>query len=250
MPAGPLFSRDLQFFRDRPPFRDRPQLRDRAPRPASSLEPSLPDRIGALLRPGWARTVAVRRAIAALLVVLAAVLAFRDDPAAERAAVVVAARDLAPGIALTADDVEFADRDASALAAGTLTDVADAVGHTLAGPVPAGEALVDTRLLGPRLAAAAVGADDARVVPIRLADAGVGRLLREGDRVDVLTVTGESDSAMPDAHVLAHGAVVVLAQHEEASDQRERVILVALEPEQAVSVAAASLTSALTVTLH
>ncbi|TCN54755.1 Flp pilus assembly protein CpaB [Rhodococcus sp. SMB37] len=225
-------------------------FRDLAPRPASSLEPNLPDRIRPLLHPGWARSVAVRRVIAALLVVLAAVFALRNDPATERTAVVVAARDLTPGVALTADDVEFADRDTSALVTGTLTDLADALGHTLAGPVPAGEALVDTRILGPRLAAAAVGADDARVVPIRLADAGVGRLLRAGDKVDVLTVTGESDAAMGDAHVLARGAVVVLAQHEESSDQRERVILVALEQEQAMSVAAASLTSALTVTLH
>ncbi|MFD6857018.1 SAF domain-containing protein [Rhodococcus sp. NPDC060090] len=232
MPAGPVL------------------FRHRSPRPASSLELSLPDRIRTLLRPGWARSVAVRRIVAALLVALAALLALRDDPASERTAVVVAARDLTPGVSLTAEDVEFADRDTSALAAGTLTDLAHVVGHTLAGPVPAGEALVDTRILGPRLAAAAVGTDNARVVPIRLADAGVGRLLREGDRVDVLTVTGESDAAMPDAHVLARGAVVVLAQHEEASDQRERVILVALEPEQATAVAAASLVSALTVTLH
>ncbi|MEE2059759.1 SAF domain-containing protein [Rhodococcus artemisiae] len=240
MPVG------LSSFRDQLPFRDLAQ------RPASSLEPNLPDRIRTLLSPGWARSVAVRRVVAALLVVLAAIFALRNDPTTEHTAVVIAARDLTPGVALTADDVEFADRDTSTLVTGTLTDVADAIGHTLAGPVPAGEALVDTRLLGPRLAAAAVGvgADDARVVPIRLADAGVGRLLREGDRVDVLTVTAESDAAMGDAHVLARGAVVVLAQHEESSDQRERVILVALEQEQAMSVAAASLTSALTVTLH
>lgn len=225
-------------------------FRDHAPRPAPSLESNLPDRIRTLMRPGWARTVAARRVVAALLVVLAAVLALRDDPAADRTAVVVANRDLAPGVTLTADDVAVAERDASAVVTGTLTDIADAVGHTLAGPVPGGEALIDTRILGPRLAAAAVGTGDARVVPIRLADAGVGRLLREGDKVDVLTVTGESDATMGDAHVLARGAVVVLAQHEESSDQRERVILVALEQEQAVSVAAASLTSALTVTLH
>ncbi|MEE2031594.1 SAF domain-containing protein [Rhodococcus chondri] len=240
MPVGPS-----SFLRLRPP----------APRGARSasanLHPSLADRAVEFMRPGWARTVAARRAAAGALVVLAVVLAIRDDPGAERASVVVAVRDLSPGHALTADDVVVADREAATVPAGTLTNVSDAVGHTLAGPVPAGEGLVDTRILGPRLAAAATGLPDARVVPIRLADAGVGDLLREGDRVDVLTVAGESTTAMPDAHVLARGAVVVLAEHSTTGrEQRERVVLVALEPEQATAVAAASLVNALTVTLH
>ncbi len=119
--------------------------------------------------------------------------------------VVVAARDLAPGHTLTADDVAHVERDRSGLVAGTLHDLDDAVGHTLAGPVPAGEPLVDTRLLGPRLAAAATGFADARVVPIRLADAGVSELLREGDRVDVLTVTETDDGPLP-AHTSSPGA--------------------------------------------
>lgn len=181
----------------------------------------------------------------------ATVLALRGDPDTERVPVVVAARDLSPGRALTADDLTLSERDASGLAAGSLTDLANAVGHTLAGPVPAGETLVDARLVGPRLASAATGVQDARVVPIRLADAGVGELLREGDLVDVVTVAGATDAAVPDAHVLARGAIVVLAQRaDSARDRNERVILVALEPDQATAVAAASLVSALTVTLH
>ncbi|MFD3810479.1 SAF domain-containing protein [Rhodococcus sp. NPDC058639] len=240
MPVGPL-----SF-----PPRFTPPGRGRPPRP-SSLQPTFPDRIAERLRPGWARAGAARKAGAGLLAVLATVLALRGDPDTERLPVVVAARDLSPGRALTADDLTLSERDASGLAAGSLTDLANAVGHTLAGPVPAGETLVDARLVGPRLASAATGVQDARVVPIRLADAGVGELLREGDLVDVVTVAGGTDAAVPDAHVLARGAIVVLAQRaDSARDRTERVILVALEPDQATAVAAASLVSALTVTLH
>ncbi|MCD2096660.1 SAF domain-containing protein [Rhodococcus rhodochrous] len=214
----------------------------------ASLQPTLPDRFVELLRPGWSRIVRARRIAAGLLAVI---LALRGDPDTDRVGVVVAAHDLAPGHTLTADDVAHVERDRSTVVAGTLHDVDDAVGHTLAGPVPAGEPLVDTRLLGPRLAAVATGSTEARVVPIRLADAGVSELLREGDRVDVLTVTETEEGPLPGAHVLARGAVVVLAESGGSTrDRNERVVLVALEPEPATAVAAASLVSALTVTLH
>ena len=240
MPVGPF-----SF-----PPRSAPSGRPRAPG-LGSLQPTLPDRIAERLRPGRARAGNARRAGAALLTVLAIVLALRGNPDSERVSVVVAARDLNPGRILTADDLTVTDRDASSLVAGSLTDPANAVGHTLAGPVPNGEILVDARLVGPRLASAATGDHDARVVPIRLADAGVGELLREGDLVDVVTVAGGTDVAVPDAHVLARGAIVVLAQRaDSARDRHEQVILVALEPGQATAVAAASLVSALTVTLH
>lgn len=244
MPVGPF-----PFLR-----RERARPHRSSPHRSSadtSLQPTLPDRFAELLRPGWSRLVRARRIAAGLLAALAVILAVRGDPDGDRVGVVVAARDLAPGHTLTADDVAHVDRDRSALVAGTLREADDAVGHILAGPVPAGEPLVDTRLLGPRLAAAATGFPDARVVPVRLADAGVSELLREGDRVDVLTVTDSADGSLPGAHVLARGAVVVLAESGgSARDRNERVVLVALEPEPATAVAAASLVSALTVTLH
>lgn len=239
MPVGP-FS-----------FLQRESTRPRRSPAGTSLRPTLPDRFTDLLRPGWSRIVRARRIAAALLAALAVILALRGDPHSDRVAVVVAVRDLAPGHTLTADDVVHVDRDRSALVAGTLREVDDAVGHILAGPVPAGEPLVDVRLLGPRVAAAATGFAEARIVPIRLADAGVGELLREGDRVDVLTVSDAAEGPLPGAHVLARGAVVVLARSGGSSrDRNERVVLVALEPDPATAVAAASLVSALTVTLH
>lgn len=253
MPAGPS-PLNSQPFRRQPFHPPRPPAPAQPPLRPASLQPGPLDRFGELLRPGWFRTPTARRVAAGLLVVVAVLLMFRGDPGAARTSVVVAARDLSPGQTLTRDDVTVAERESSAVVAGTLTDVAAAVGHTVAGPVPTGEALVDTRVLGPRLASAAVGLDDARLVPIRLADAGVGELLREGDVVDVLTVAAEpvGDAAgPPGAHVLATGAVVVLARRDASSGTgRDHVVLVALGADQATAVAAASLVSALTVTVH
>lgn len=234
------------------PFPPRTRFRPpRVPRATTSLRPTLGDRASTMLRPGWTRTVAARRGAAALLALVAVVAALRDGPSSGRSAAVVAVRDLAPGHTLTLDDVELVDREAASVPSGALTVPSDAVGHTLSGPVPAGETLVSVRMLGPRLAGAVTGNPDARVVPIRLADAGVGDLLREGDLVDVLTVAPGSEDLSPSAQVLAAGATVVLAHTEEgARDQRERVVLLALAPDQATAVAAASLVSALTVTLH
>ncbi|MGW3482255.1 RcpC/CpaB family pilus assembly protein [Rhodococcus indonesiensis] len=215
------------------------------------LDPTLADRLTALTRPGWARSVAVRRAIAAGLVGVAAVSAVTGGASDDRTRTVVAARDLRPGQTLTADDVTVTERDASQLPSGALTEPAEALGHTLAGPVPAGEVLVGVRMLGPRLAAATTGDSAARVVPVRLADPGVGDLLREGDLVDVLTVAGASAPSAPEVRVLATGATVVLAQGTDETNTRgEKVVLLALPPEPATAVAAASLVSALTVTLH
>ncbi|MDO1477530.1 RcpC/CpaB family pilus assembly protein [Rhodococcus ruber] len=215
------------------------------------LDPTLTDRLTALTRPGWARTVAVRRAIAAGLVGVAAVSAVTGGASDDRTRTVVAARDLRPGQTLTVDDVIVIERDASQLPSGALTDPAEALGHTLAGPVPSGEVLVGVRMLGPRLAAATTGDSAARIVPVRLADPGVGDLLREGDLVDVLTVADASAPSAPEVRVLATGATVVLAQGTEETNTRgEKVVLLALPPEPATAVAAASLVSALTVTLH
>ncbi|MCZ1070670.1 RcpC/CpaB family pilus assembly protein [Rhodococcus sp. A5(2022)] len=215
------------------------------------LDPTLADRLTALTRPGWARTVAVRRAIAAGLVGVAAVSAVTGGASDDRTRTVVAARDLRPGRTLSVDDVTVVERDASQLPSGALTDPAEALGHTLAGPVPSGEVLVGVRMLGPRLAAATTGDSAARVVPVRLADPGVGDLLREGDLVDVLTVADASAPSAPEVRVLATGATVVLAQGTEETNIRgEKVVLLALPPEPATAVAAASLVSALTVTLH
>ncbi|WP_032399655.1 RcpC/CpaB family pilus assembly protein [Rhodococcoides fascians] len=213
------------------------------------LDSTLLDRFAQ--RPAWVGSVKVRR-IAAGILVAVAVLLFVDDAAGDdRVRVVTAGRDLTPGTILTPADVAVAEWDSATVPDGAVLDSADVDGRTLTGPVRAGELLTDVRLLGSRTATAALGTEG-RVVPVHLADAGVTDLLREGDRVDVLTVeTQENPDAAPAARILASGAMVVLVSAEAGgSRQRDRVVLLALPTEDATTVAAASLVSALTVTLH
>ncbi|WP_280270621.1 SAF domain-containing protein [Nocardia wallacei] len=205
-------------------------------------------------RPAWADAALARRVLAAALVVLAGALYLRGDPDTHPVDIVVAARDLSPGHVLETADLHRVPRPAGMLPEGALRDVAPVLGATVTGPVRAGEILTDLRVLGPRLATAATGAREARIVPIRLADNAVADILRTGDRVDVIAgaehaAEGAHGPAPP--HTLATDAVVVLiAGAAKARGSDERVVLVALDPAPATIVAAASLTSALTVVFH
>ena len=129
--------------------------------------------------------MAARRVAAGALVVLAAVAALRSDPHGDQTDIVVAARDLSPGIELTAADVRLEKRSAATVPDGSQSTVDKVVGSTLAGPARRGEVLTDVRLLGPRLAQSAAG-PDARIVPLHLADTALLDLVRPGDVVDVL----------------------------------------------------------------
>lgn len=215
---------------------------------AESLDPSQWSRVKVALRPGWTRTLAARRAAAAGLVVLAAVAAVRSNPRGDYTDVAVAGRDLSPGTELTADDLRLESRSATALPDGAQTDVSALIGATLAGPARRGEVLTDVRLLGPRLAESAAG-PDARIVPLQLSDTALLDLIRPGDVVDVLTVSGDDAEQQPVRPlVVASDAVVVLVS--EKSKTSDRVALVALPARSANEVAAASLVQAVTLTIH
>lgn len=218
-----------------------------------SLNPSLMSRIAAGLRPDWTRTVAARRAAAAALVVLAGVAALRPDPADGRADVVVAARDLAPGTALTASDLRVESRSATTIPDGSRDDAGTLVGSTLTGPVRRGEVITDVRVLGSRLAEASAG-PDARIVPVHPADAALLDLVRAGDVVDVLTVTDAPGTARADAQgrprVVATDAVVVMVSAKAKEPGREGVVMIALPAPAANEVAGASLSQAITLTFH
>ncbi|RVW02944.1 SAF domain-containing protein [Rhodococcus xishaensis] len=222
-------------------------------RDAGSLAPTLGGRIGRLVRPDWARADTVRRVAAGLLAFLALVMLIRDGRRETGEPVVVAARDLTPGHILGAEDVRTVNRALTEVPGGATRNQEEAVGRTVASPVRSGEILTDVRLLGPRLAEAAVGSSDARVVPVRLSDSGLAELIREGDRVDVLTVgrARDVDAQPAGATVLASAATVVLVAPEHPSTgRRDRVVMLALPAPAASAVAAASLTDAITVTLH
>jgi Flp pilus assembly protein CpaB len=217
-----------------------------------SLNLSPLSRISHRLRPDWSRTLAARRLAAGALVILAAVAALRPDPAHERTDVVIAARDLAPGIELGAADVRLETRTATTIPDGAQTDLAAVVGSTLAGPARRGEALTDVRLLSPRLAESAAG-PNARIVPLHLDDTALLDLIRPGDVVDVLGAgpdAGVGGDARPE--VVATDAVVVLVSQEPkgAGGGGDRVVLVALPAQEANEVAGAALVQTVTLTFH
>jgi Flp pilus assembly protein CpaB len=217
-----------------------------------SLNPSTLSRILDGLRPDWSRTVAARRVTAGALVILAAAAALRPDPDDQRAHVVVAARDLAPGVELSTADVSLETRMATTVPDGAQSDLAAVVGATLAGPARRGEALTDVRLLGPRLAESAAG-PNARIVPLHLDDTALLDLIRPGDVVDVLAAgvdAGVNVDAAP--QVVATDAVVVLVSEKPAgaASGGDRVVLVALPAHDANEVAGAALVQAVTLTFH
>jgi Flp pilus assembly protein CpaB len=214
-------------------------------------------RLSASLRPDWTRTVLARRVAAGGLVVLAGIATLRSDPDGDYAEVVVAVRDLRPGAALGTDDVRLEKRSTTTIPDGSKADLATVVGSTLASPTRRGEVLTDVRLLGSRLAEAAIGSKagpGARIVPLHLADGALLDLVRVGDVVDVLAAPA-SDSpttAQPASRVVATDAVVVLVsakQKAQAADA-DRVVLVALPARVANTVAGSALGQTVTLTLH
>lgn len=214
-----------------------------------SLNPTLLNRVSAALRPDFTRTVIARRVTAGGLVLLAAIAALRPDPADSRRDVVVAAHDLSPGIVVRAEDVRTVTRAATTLPEGSLTGLSAIVGATLAGPARSGEILTDARVLGPRLAGLIAG-PNARIVPLRLADAAVLDLIRPGDVVDVLGAPSAASEVEP--RLVATNAVVVLVSAKQLSSaaDRERVVLVALPVVAANALAGATLVETVTLTIH
>ena len=217
-----------------------------------SLNPSALSRILDGLRPDWSRTVAARRVAAGALVILAAVAALRPDPDDERADVVVAARDLAPGVELTTADVR--SKPAWRQRFPTVRSQISLRWSARRWPVPpaAARRSTDVRLLGPRLAESAAG-PNARIVPLHLDDTALLDLIRPGDVVDVLAAgvdAGVDVDAAP--QVVATDAVVVLVSEKPAGagSGGDRVVLVALPAHDANEVAGAALVQAVTLTFH
>jgi Flp pilus assembly protein CpaB len=214
-----------------------------------SLNPSLATRISHWLRPDWSRTLLARRIAAAGLVVLAGVAALRPDPDGQRAPVVVAAHDLSPGAALSADDLLLEKRLVPTIPDGAQSEIETVVGSTLAGPARRGEVLTDVRLLGRRLAESAAG-PGARIVPVHPADSALTDLVRPGDVVDVVAASQTSPPSA--ARVIATDAIVVLVSPKQKAQgaTNDRVVLVALPTASANAVAEAALGQTVTLTLH
>lgn len=191
-----------------------------------------------------------RRIAAAGLVVLAGAAALRPNPDGDRAQVVVAARDLSPGAALTADDLRLEKRLVPTIPDGSQSDIDTVVGSTLAGPARRGEVLTDVRLLSRRLAESAVG-PDARIVPVHPADSALADLVRPGDVVDVVAASETASQSNPKGpSVIATDAIVVMVSAKQKAATNDRVVLVALPAASANAVAGAALVQTVTLTLH
>lgn len=137
--------------------------------------------------------------VAAVAAVLLAISAARP-PAPATIAVLRAAEDLPAGRMLSEGDLRREAVPEAAVPDRVLADPAEAVGKSLAGPVPAGQMITQWDLLGGRASSAG------RVVaPLRLDDTEVAGLLTVGERVDVLATGSSGDRA----RVVASGVRVV-----------------------------------------
>lgn len=182
-----------------------------------TLSPSPADRFRSLLhrRPpaSW------RRFLALGLALLAALTFFWPDvghPA------VVAARDLPAGVALGAEDVRVVSLSSSV--SGSFADVSAVAGRSLSTPTRAGVPLTDFAL--------STSADLASVA-VRVADQELASVVRVGNHVDVISVSGE-----------------VLASDASVRETRGQVVVLTLPRRNATRVASASLDHALAVTLR
>jgi Flp pilus assembly protein CpaB len=148
--------------------------------------------------------LARRRPLAAVCAAVAVTAALRAQaaPAPARVDVVTAARDVAAGVVLGPGDLTRSGYDPGRVPSGVLDERA-AVGRTTASPLRAGEPVTDVRLVAPGLL---TGFPGRVAVPVRIGDAGAVRLLRVGDRVELLAADPRGART---ARVLARDAPVL-----------------------------------------
>ena len=133
-----------------------------------------------------------RRSLAALfagLAVLTALSAMRAEPAGST--VLVARHDLRSGHVITASDLRTTTVPPSARPSHSL-DRGRAIGRRVAGPMRAGEAMTDYRVL--QEGALSGYADDAVLTTIRVDRADGLTGLHVGDRIDVIAVDPDGES--------------------------------------------------------
>lgn len=140
------------------------------------------------------RTVlARRRPIAALCaaVAVAAALQANAAPPPARTMVLTATHDLPAGVVVGAGDLRRTAYAPASVPTGVLAGAGAAVGRTTAGPVRAGEPITDARLVAASLLR---GYPGLVAVPVRIGDPGAVRLLRVGDRVDLLAADPQGEA--------------------------------------------------------
>lgn len=178
-------------------------------------------------------------AACAALAVLAALSAVRQSP--ETVTIAVARHDLASGTVVSAGDIGSAALPRSAVPDHVLPRHR-AVGRRVAGPMRAGEALTDARLVGPGSLHGYGAGAVLTTVRVERADAAT---LAAGDRVDVVAVAPGGESP---AEIVARDVEVVTVPDEADADRAEAAALgVVTTEEGALALAQAGLSSRLTV---
>ena len=205
--------------------------------------------VAAVLARTWTWLSWYRRPIAVALVALALVGLLREvrPAAAPRAPVVVAAHELAAGATVSADDVRTVGVLAESVPAGALR--APPVGSVLTLPVRSGEVLTDVRVLGAGLLDA-LGPADLVAAPVHLADPAAASVVRVGEEVDVLAA-GDAGGSV----VAARARVLTVptsgsAAGFGASSRDDGVVVLAVTPTEAVALAGAASTHALSVAIR
>ena len=141
-------------------------------------------------------------ATAAGLAVYFALAAVTSEP--DGRTVVITSRDLDSGARLRASDVRATTLPRTVVPHGAATAVRDVVGRTTSGALRRGEVLTDRRTVR---AGPLDGFGPGRVLSVvQVTDPAVLALLRPGDRVDVVAVSGDDS---PKASRVARGAIVV-----------------------------------------
>ncbi len=157
----------------------------------------------------------------------------------------MAATDLPAGAEVGPDDLRAVHWPSPLVPAGALS--AEEIGdRRLASAIRAGEPLTDVRLVSPALLEGRAGEV---AVPVRIPDGAVVALLRPGDLIDL--IAADPTGAAP-ARRLAAGVVVLAVPPPDASGASAiggRLVLLALSPDAARSVAETAVTSVISVTL-
>jgi pilus assembly protein CpaB len=212
-------------------------------------------------------TIALASAIVAgvlFVAFLQRIAARATSRAAERTEVVLMSQPAAVGQVLTEEMLAMRAMPPGEVPTGALSEMQDAIGRPAAVDLYAGEILIKDRV-GRAAALTAAGAVDAGRVAFGLPvkpHASVGGLIAPGDRVDVISRTGP-DTEAPSEIILSDVRVVGIAGEPPfappqsaavtptpAPANAQRVIILDLDPAQAVVVAHALETSAVYVALR
>lgn len=193
--------------------------------------------------------LARRRPLAAVFaaVAVAAGLQASTAPPPPTRPVLTAARDLPAGTVLSVGDLARAEFTPGSVPDGVLPTARAAVGRTTAAPLRSGEPVTDVRLVAGSLLHGYPGLVAA---PVRIGDPGPVRLLRVGDRVDVVAADprGEQEAAL----VATDAAVAAIPRHDDALSPTSTggLVLLAVPEQTARDLAAAAVARYLSVVIR